>query len=165
MGSVCANIHIKGSLEDGRSFLDTHIQGGVPINVTLGEGRFPDYVENAIRQMRPGETRTIHVPVHEAYGEYDPNLIETVPRSSIPHAENLPIGQYVMFPSENGAIRVKVVSMDNDNVVFDHNHELAGHDLIFDVELFKLLEDPNDPIAREKFFAQHSCGCKDALCH
>ena len=165
MGDVCANLHVKGSLEDGRCFIDTRLKGGIPINLNLGEGRLPEMVEREIMQMEPHETRSIRVPAREAYGEYDESLIESVPKASIPNADSLPVGQYIMFASDDEPIRVKVVSVDDDTVVFDHNHELAGFDLLFDIELFKLLEDETDSIEHERFFGTQECGCKDALGH
>lgn len=165
MGTVRANLHIKGSLDDGRCFINTRLKGGTPVNVNLGEGKLPEMVERIILEMVPTESRSIHVPAREAYGEYDQALIETVPTSSIPHAESLPVGQYIMFATEDEPIRVKVVSVDDAEVVFDHNHELAGCDLIFEIKLFKLLRNESDSIEHERFFGTQVCGCKDALCH
>ena len=158
------NVHIRGILDDGRRFIDTRLQGGIPINVTLDEGRFPLMVEDEIRKMKPGGSITIHVPVEEAFGEYNPELIEKIPKNQVNNADNLPIGQYVMFPAEGGAIRVKVVSVDDDFITFDHNHELAGHDLTYEIDLIKKIEKQNDWVQHEKFYASKSCGCKDALC-
>lgn len=165
MGGVCANLHIKGFLDDGRRFIDTRLKGGIPINLPLGEGRLPESVEAAIKQMAPRESKTIRVSSDEAYGAYDESLIETVPKANIPNADKLPVGQYIMFASDDEPIRVKVVSVDDETVVFDHNNELAGYDLIFDIELFKLLEDERDSIEHERFFGNQECGCKEALGH
>jgi FKBP-type peptidyl-prolyl cis-trans isomerase 2 len=56
----------------------------------------------------------------------------------IPGAENLPVGQTVYFNGPMGPFPAKVVSLDEQNVVLDMNHELAGKDLTFEIELVEV---------------------------
>ena len=145
-----------GTLDDGAQFSNSYIAGS-PLEVTIGAHEVLPAFEKALAEMAPGETRSLLIPAAQAYGAYDESLIETVPRASIPHAEKLPVGQHVVFGSANGDIRVRVLSVTEDSVVFDHNHELAGQDLHFQITLREIVHDP--AIEREMHPAGCACGC------
>ena len=55
-------------------------------------------------------------------------------------------------------LRVRVASIDEELVRFDHNHELAGKDLTFDIELLEVVTP--DAIAHEAHAADCGCGCQ-----
>lgn len=154
-----------GRLDDGSQFSNSYIAGS-PLEVTIGSHQVLGAFEKAIADMAPGEERTVRIPFQEAYGAYDENLIETVPRASIPHADRLPVGEYVVFGSPAGDLRVKVLEVAEDTVVFDHNHELAGQDLTFDITLREVVRE--SAVERELHPAGCACGCdrlREALEH
>ena len=90
--------------------------------------------------MAAGEKKTVTIPAKDAYGEYNPQAVQTVPVSQIPNAAQLPVGQTVYFQGPMGPFPAKVVSVDENNAVFDMNHELAGKDLTFEIELVEVAE-------------------------
>lgn len=145
-----------GRLDDGAQFSNSYIAGS-PLEVTIGAHEVLPAFEKALAEMAPGEQRTLRIPAEQAYGAYDESLVETVPRASIPHADKLPVGQYVVFGSPNGDIRVRVLEVTEDSVVFDHNHELAGQDLNFEITLREIVHEP--AMEREMHPAGCACGC------
>ena len=145
-----------GKLDDGAQFSNSYIAGS-PLEVTIGAHEVLPAFEKALVEMAPGETRTLTIPPEQAYGPYDDSLVESVPRGNIPHAENLPVGQYVVFGSPAGDIRVKVLDVDNDAVVFDHNHELAGQNLNFEITLREVVHE--SAMEKEMHPAGCACGC------
>lgn len=145
-----------GRLDDGAQFSNSYIAGS-PLEVTIGAHEVLPAFEKALAEMAPGEQRTLRIPAEQAYGAYDESLVETVPRASIPHADKLPVGQYVVFGSPNGDIRVRVLEVTEDSVVFDHNHELAGQDLNFEITLREIVHEP--AVEREMHPAGCACGC------
>ncbi|MGN0078304.1 MAG: peptidylprolyl isomerase [Coriobacteriales bacterium] len=152
-----------GRLDDGAQFSNSYIAGS-PLEVTIGAHEVLPAFERVLAEMEPGEERSLRIPAEQAYGAYDESLIETVPRASIPHADRLPIGQYVVFGSPAGDLRVKVLDVTEDSVVFDHNHELAGQDLSFEITLREVVRE--SAIDREMHPAGCACGCdrlKEAL--
>lgn len=156
-------IDFVGKLDDGSQFSNSHIAGS-PLEVTIGAHEVLPAFEQALAEMAPGEKRSLRIPADQAYGSYDENLIETVPKESIPHADRLPVGQYVVFGSPAGDLRVKVLDVTDDSVVFDHNHELAGQDLNFEISLLDIVHEP--AVDRELHPAGCACGCdrlKEAL--
>ena len=90
----------------------------------------------AVLEMEVGDTRTVRIPANEAYGEYDDTNVAEIPMAAIPNAEQLPVGQHIIMPTpDGGAMRVKVLKIENGNAYFDANHELAGEALTFEIEL------------------------------
>ena len=127
-------IHCAGTLEDGYVFIDTWA-GNNPLNVTVGSGQLPPGVERRLMGLTRGQRSVFTLPPAEAYGEYDPSLVFEVPAGSIPNAHDLPIGGYITVQTDAGMARLRVLSVQDGVVRFDQNHELAGRDVTFEIEL------------------------------
>lgn len=127
--------HYRGTLDDGSVF-DSSYDRGEPIEFIAGAGQMIPGYDAAVLEMEIGEKRTVNIPAKEAYGEYDERNIAQVPVSAIPNADQLPVGECIMVPLENGgSARVKVVKIEDGTVHLDANHELAGQALTFEIEL------------------------------
>ncbi|ACV23175.1 FKBP-type peptidyl-prolyl cis-trans isomerase [Slackia heliotrinireducens] len=129
--------HYRGTLDDGTQF-DSSYDRGEPLEFTAGAGQMIPGFDAAVLEMAVGEKKTVHIPAKDAYGEHNPEAVQTVPVAMIPGAENLPVGQTVYFNGPMGPFPAKVVSLDEQNVVLDMNHELAGKDLTFEIELVEV---------------------------
>ena len=131
-------IHYTGSFDDGEVF-DTSRLSGEPLEFECGSGMVIKGFDDAVRDMEVGEKKHIHLEPAEAYGEVDEKLIQTVPVDRVPNAQDLPVGESVYMQGPNGQpFPVKVVSMDDENVVFDMNHPMAGKALNFELELVEV---------------------------
>ena len=131
-------IHYTGSFDDGEVF-DTSRLSGEPLEFECGSGMVIKGFDDAVRNMEVGEKKHIHLEPAEAYGEVDEELIQTVPVDRVPNAQDLPVGESVYMQGPNGQpFPVKVVSMDDKNVVFDMNHPMAGKPLNFELELVEI---------------------------
>ena len=74
----------------------------------------------------------------EAYGMPDPDAIFTVEIAQLPGAENLEVGQQVYLSNQFGQpFPVKVTAKDETNITFDANHDMAGKELNFHIELLE----------------------------
>lgn len=150
-------IHCVGSLDDGSLFCDSR-KAGEPFEFTVGSQTLLAALEEAVLDMEPGMTRKLRIPADKAYGPYDESLIEAIPKARFPGWERLPLGEYIEVQSTAGILRVRVASIDEELVRFDHNHELAGKDLTFDIELLEVVTP--DAIAHEAHAADCGCGCQ-----
>ena len=75
----------------------------------------------------------------EAYGEHNPEAVFTVPISQMPGSEELAVGERVYLQNEQGqTFPVKVTAKDSESITFDTNHELAGKELNFKIELVEV---------------------------
>ena len=156
-------LHMVGRLDGGRVFYDTHVSGGVPLEITIGNHQLLPALEEELCAMEVGERRMISIPAERAYGTYDPTLIEVVPLSKFPNSDQLTVGEYIILNSDQGPIRLKVASIENGEVTFDYNHELAGHDLEFQVDLLKVLPPDAGAVDHERYYAEEDHCCHDLL--
>ena len=64
-----------------------------------------------------------------------------MPRSNVPNADQLPIGQTIYLRSGSSApFPARVVEVTADSVSFDMNHELAGQALTFEITLVEVAD-------------------------
>ena len=77
----------------------------------------------------------------EAYGEKDPSAVFTVTIAELPGAESVSVGDQVYLQDMYGRqVPVRVTAKDDKSVTFDANHEMAGKELNFSIELIEILE-------------------------
>lgn len=149
-------IHYIEKLDDGRVVKDTR-QAGEPVKVKIGSRTLLPALEGALCDMLPGDKRVLNLNPQQAYGAYDDTLVQHVPASAIPNASSLPIGGFVQLATKMGPLRAKVIAANDEEVVLDCNHELAGHAVTFEVEMLEFAHE--SAIHREMHPAGCACGC------
>ena len=138
VGKTCRT-HYRGTFNDGTQF-DSSYDRGEPLEFVCGAGMMIKGFDAAVANMEVGEIIDVHLMPSEAYGEADPSAIFKVPVAMMPGAENVSVGQQVYLQSRNGQpFPVKVVAKDEETVTFDANHEMAGKELNFRIELVEVL--------------------------
>ena len=131
------NVHYHGRLTDG-STLDSS-EGREPLEFTLGTGQVIKGFESAIVDMVIGEKKTVNIPVAEAYGERNDEMMMEYPISEFPADMNPEVGMELNMGDNAGNIFPVVIIKIGDGVVLlDANHPLAGQDLVFDLELVSI---------------------------
>lgn len=132
--------HYIGTLDDGSKF-DSSLDRGEPIEFTCGVGQMIPGFDAAVKEMAVGESKKVHIPAAEAYGERNEKLVQQIPLSQIPNAEKLPVGETIYINGPGGQpAPVFVVEKTEEYAVFDMNHELAGKALNFDITLIEVLD-------------------------
>ena len=132
-------VHYTGTLDDGTKF-DSSLDRGEPIEFTCMAGMMIPGFDAAVKDMQLGETKQVHIPAVQAYGEYNPRMVQRVPISQFKDPDKLPVGQKIPMRAANGqVIPVLVRSIEDDFVVFDLNHDLAGKDLNFEITLVEIV--------------------------
>lgn len=132
-------VHYTGTLDDGTTF-DSSI-GREPLEFKVGTGMMIPGFDKAVLSMKLGEKKTVRIPAVHAYGEYDPRNVVQVPRDQFPGVENAPLGVRIMLTGPGGQPLPAVIKSFDDKVVnIDLNHELAGKDLTFEIELVEVLD-------------------------
>ncbi len=127
-------VHYRGTLKDGTEF-DSSFDGE-PLEFTLGEGMVIPGFENAIVGMTDGETKTVSIPPDEGYGPYSDELIAVIQRSILPDDLEPQVGMQLEAKAEDGTVTVVgITEVTDDTVTLDANHELAGQELIFEIQL------------------------------
>lgn len=130
-------IHYTGTLADGTTFDSS--SGRDPLEFTVGSGQIIPGLDKAIPGMAVGDQKKVEIVCDEAYGQRDPNAMQSVPRDAIPDTIPLEVGLQLQMSSPQGqVIPVTVAEISDSEVLLDANHALAGKDLIFDVEMVEI---------------------------
>ena len=130
-------VHYTGMLDNGNIFDSS--KDRAPLEFKVGEGRVIRGFENAVMGMKVNESKKINIPSEQAYGPRHDELIQDIPKSTIPSDIDLYEGlELVSKQSDGSEIAVRVVGLDDDSVKIDANHPLAGQDLIFEIELVEI---------------------------
>lgn len=128
-------VHYLGTFNNGEKF-DSSYDRGEPLEFVCGAGMMIKGFDKAVEDMAVGEIKEIHLMPEEAYGMPDPDQIITLEISQLPGAENLTEGQQVYLSNQYGQpFPVKVLKVTETEITFDANHEMAGKELNFKIEL------------------------------
>ena len=137
VGKRCKT-HYRGTLNDGTVF-DSSYDRGEPLEFICGAGMMIRGYDEAVATMEVGQSIDIHLTPDQAYGYADPRAIFTVEISQLPGSEGLSVGENVMLYTANGQpMRVKVADRTESTITFDANHEMAGKELNFHIELVEV---------------------------
>ena len=110
-------------------------KGQAPLEFISGKGQIIPGLEKEIETMNAGEEKTVNIPASEAYGEYNEEMVQEVPRDQFEGIE-LQKGMTLYGQTPEGqTIAVTVKDFDDQKVIIDYNHPLAGEDLTFDVKV------------------------------
>ena len=132
--------HYIGTLDDGTKF-DSSFDRDEPIEFICCAGQMIPGFDAAVKEMAVGETKKIRIPTGEAYGDYNPNLVQRVPVTEIAGVEDMPVGETIFLSGPGGQpLPVLVIEKNDEYAVFDMNHELAGKDLSFEITLVEVSE-------------------------
>ncbi len=131
--------HYRGTFNDGEQF-DSSYDRGEPLEFVCGAGMMILGFDKAVADMEVGQIVDVHLMPEEAYGQPNPEAIISAPIAEVPGAEDLSVGQQVYLTSDYGQpIPVKVTAKDDTMITFDANHEMAGKELNFRIELVEVL--------------------------
>ena len=137
VGKTCRT-HYRGTFNDGTQF-DSSYDRGEPLEFICGVGQMIRGFNEAVANMEVGQVMDVHLMPEDAYGMPDPNAIFTIEIAQLPGSENLEAGQQAYLSNEYGQpFPVKVVAKDEATITFDANHEMAGKELNFRIELVEV---------------------------
>ena len=125
-------VHYTGTLNDGTVFDSS--EGKQPLEFTIGENQVIAGFENGVKEMKLNEEKTIKMKAKDAYGEKNSQLIITVPRDKFPPEIEIN-GRLVLKGPQGQQLPAVITEVNNDNVVIDLNHPLAGKELNFKVKV------------------------------
>ena len=137
VGKIC-RVHYKGTFNDGSQF-DSSYDRGEPLEFVCGAGMMIQGFDAAVANMEVGQIIDIHLMPEEAYGMPNPDAIFTVEIAQLPGSEDLTVGQQVYLSNAMGQpFPVKVTAKDDTTITLDANHEMAGKELNFKIELVEV---------------------------
>lgn len=127
-------IHYTGTLDDGTKFDSS--AGRDPLEFEMGAGMVIPGFEKGVADMEVGEKKTIHIPADEAYGERREDLVLQFERSQLPEGLEPEVGMGLQMQGPQGQpVPVTVTEVKEESITIDANHQLAGQNLNFELEL------------------------------
>ena len=143
-------VSLDYSLHHGDGEIVDSSDGGVPLEIVQGRGQIIPGLENALYGMKVGEEKQVVVESAEGYGEFDIDLFETLPRTVFPPSLELEPGMGFRMRNEAGTVVVVYVDhLEDDQVIVNLNHPLAGKTLCFDVKITDLREATPEELVSE----------------
>lgn len=139
-------------------------KGGSPLEFITGKGQLIPGLEKQLAGMNEGESADIMVKAEDAYGEVNPEAVQTLPKEQFEGVE-LEAGMMLYGQGEDGQqVQVIVKSFTDTDVTIDYNHPLAGKDLMFAVTIISERDATDDEISSgvvggESHCHSGGCGC------
>lgn len=130
-------VHYTGKLVNGEQFDSS--AGREPLEFTVGAGMMIKGFDAALPGMAVGDKKTVNIPAAEAYGEKDPGAVISFPKENVPADMKLEPGMQLTLTNQEGQpFPVVVTEIQDDVIILDANHFLAGEELVFDIELVEI---------------------------
>jgi FKBP-type peptidyl-prolyl cis-trans isomerase 2 len=130
-------VHYTGRLTDGTVFDSS--SNREPLGFVLGDGNMIKGFDAAVNGMAIGEKKSVTIPSKEAYGEKREDMMVDIPMEQVPADIKPEVGMELSLQNQSGQpMPVKVVHVDEEKIILDANHPLAGEDLIFDITLVEI---------------------------
>ena len=117
---------------DAGGIIDSSSEAG-PLAYLHGADNIVLGLEEAITGKQVGDTIQVSVPPEKAYGERHEEMKQEVPKSLFSGVDKVEAGMQFQSETDQGPVLVTVVSVEEEHVVVDGNHPLAGEQLNFDV--------------------------------
>lgn len=131
-------VHYTGKLVNGQVF-DSSLERE-PLEVALGQGQLIPGFEKGLIDMAVNEKKTITIDKQEAYGEVNEQLFQKISKSQLPEDLKPEVGMGLVGANAEGQQQqFRVAKVEENDIILDANHPLAGQDLVFDVEVVAIL--------------------------
>lgn len=131
-------VHYTGRLLDGTTFDSS--EGREPLEFTVGAGQMISGFDSGVQGMNVGDKKTIQIAADDAYGQRDEEAVIEFPKANVPAELQVEPGMQLTLRNQHGhPIPVVVLDVKEDVIIMDANHQLAGKELVFDVEVVEIV--------------------------
>lgn len=143
--------------------------GREPLQYIQGAHMIVVGLEKAMVGHEVGDKFDVKVIPSEGYGEYDERMTQEVPTSVFQGVDKVEAGMQFYAQTPMGPMPIRIKSVNGDKAVIDANHELAGKNLNFAIEVVSVREATGDELkpfehhccCKDKGEGEHECHCKE----
>jgi len=114
-----------------------------PIPIIVGGGHLLKAIDNAVIGKDVGESIHVSITPEEGFGQRDSNLIQLVPMKEFKKQGIDPVRGMKLSTDDGTA---KVISVNGGRVKVDFNHDLAGKNLEYDVDVVEIIDSDEEKI-------------------
>lgn len=131
-------LHYRLGLADGTTLVSTF--DGKPATFQLGQGQLAEPFERCLTGMAADARARFDLAPDAAFGPRLEHLVMRAPLADVPPGVSTLPGEVLELQSPQGQpISARVVSRDDETLVLDFNHPLAGRVLVFEAEVLGIL--------------------------
>ncbi|EKN4697834.1 peptidylprolyl isomerase [Yersinia ruckeri] len=135
-----------------------------PLDYLHGHGSLISGLENALEGHEAGDRFDVRVSADDGYGSYDENLVQRVPKDVFMGVDELEVGMRFLADTDQGPVPVEITAVEDEHVVVDGNHMLAGQDLNFHVEVVAIREATAEELQHGHVHGEHDHDHGDGCC-
>ncbi|MCK5697206.1 MAG: peptidylprolyl isomerase [Gammaproteobacteria bacterium] len=147
-------VGIKYTAKANNEVIDNNMEEEAPLFFMYGRAQMMPGLETRIAEMNMGDSAEFEIPTEEAYGAHNPEAIQSVPKEHLAHID-LHEGLVLQGQGEQGEpVMVVVKEINDDTVLMDHNHPMAGQDISFSVTIDSI-RDPSDEEVQQGVAAEN----------
>jgi FKBP-type peptidyl-prolyl cis-trans isomerase SlyD len=144
-------------------------KGREPLTYIHGSGGLIKGFETALEGKSPKDAFSFTVKPEEGYGERRQDLVFQAPKEQFGGVTDLAVGMPLRVQTTNGAMVVTVAGIEDELVLLDANHPLAGKALTFAVEVLDVRDATEEELEESSQPAEgcgSSCGssCEEGCC-
>ena len=133
---TAVTVHYTLKNDDGNVMdTSTHTK---PFEYLQGANNLVPGLEREMEGREVGDAFAVSIGPAEGFGEYNPSLVQKSPKSMFDGVEKIEVGMPFQTQTENGPRVVMVKSIDDEHVVTDGNHPLAGQNLHYEIEIIDI---------------------------
>lgn len=125
-------LHYTARFVDGTVFASSR-EGGPLLAFRAGGDEVIAGVSQAVLGMSEGESKLVAITPEQGFGNRDEALARQVPLAELP--PSVRVGDQFQARAGEREIPVWVRVIAEDHAILDGNHPLAGHNLIFEIEV------------------------------
>jgi len=138
-----------------------------PFGFIFGGSQVIVGLQKGLEGMEQGQSAKFTVEPEEGYGQPNEELFREIPRDQFPPDMDIEPNMVFEASGPHGPVRLRVESVNEDVVVADMNHPLAGERLHFDVKVVEVREAQAEELEALKDnagCAPESCACCSTTC-
>jgi FKBP-type peptidyl-prolyl cis-trans isomerase SlyD len=139
-------VSINFTLKNAQGDVLDSTDGEEPLAILIGHENVIPGLEDALVGKKVGDKFDVQITAEEAYGEHDPEAIQTLPLTLFEDIDDLEIGMELMADTEDGPRKILVTAINDGLITVDGNHELAGVDLHFIGEIVEVRDGDEEEI-------------------
>jgi FKBP-type peptidyl-prolyl cis-trans isomerase SlpA len=129
-------LHFSLVLENGH-VVDSNFDTA-PATFTVGDGNLLAGFENSLMGLVDGDEREFLIQPENAFGQHNPQNVQAVERNNFEN-EELELGTMFSFQNGDGELPGVVVEVQDNEVMVDFNHPLAGQSILFKVKIISVI--------------------------
>jgi len=131
-------LHYRVATGDDTELVSTF--GSTPATLQLGNGELAPPLEHCLIGINVGERHVFLLEADQAFGSHNPQLTQRMARTALPPDSTPELHGLIQFAAPNGDKFTGIVrELDDEAVLVDFNHPLAGKPVRFEVEIIGIL--------------------------